>query len=112
MAMISQRLLFFKILLGTFTLLYRIFTKQPNIMLREILTLTINNIPVQYFIRFGRERQRFTFQPTLKNKEAPVFVIVIKDNELKIAGDIDERLAEQAREKVREIISNSIFDRF
>ena len=81
-------------------------------MLREILTLTVNNIPVQYYIRFGRERQRFTFQPTLKNKEAPVFIILVKDGELKVAGDIDETMADQAKEKVKEIISNSIFDSF
>ena len=81
-------------------------------MLREILTLTVNNFPVQYYIRFGRERQRFTFQPTLKNKEAPVFIILVKDGELKIAGEIDETMATQAKEKVKEIISNSIFDSF
>ena len=81
-------------------------------MLREILTLTVNKVPTQYYIKFGKDRQRFTFQPTLKNKEAPVFVIIIKEQELKIAGDVDEIMAEQAKEKVREIISNSIFDNF
>ncbi len=81
-------------------------------MLREILTLTVNKVPTQYYIKIGKDRQRFTFQPTLKNKEAPVFVIIIKEQELKIAGDIDEIMAEQAKEKVREIISNSIFDNF
>jgi hypothetical protein len=81
-------------------------------MLREILTLLVNNVPTSYYIKFGKDRQRFTFQPTLKNKEAPNFVIMVKDNELKVAGEIDDKMAEQAKEKVREIISNSIFDSF
>jgi hypothetical protein len=81
-------------------------------MLREILTLIVNNVPTQYYIKFGKDRQKFTFHPTLKNKEAPDFIIFIKDNELKVAGDISENMAEQAKEKVKEIISNSIFDNF
>ena len=81
-------------------------------MLREILTLTVNQVPIQYYIRFGKDRKRFTFHPTFKNKDAPEFVILVKDSELKIAGEIEEQMAEQAKEKVREIISNSIFDSF
>jgi hypothetical protein len=81
-------------------------------MLREILTLNFKNTPTQYYIRFGKDRQRFTFQPTFKNKEAPIFVIVVRDDEYKVAGDIDDAMAQQAIEKVKEIISNSIFDQF
>ncbi len=81
-------------------------------MLREILTLSVNNIPTQYYIRFGKDRQRFSFQPTLKNKEAPVFVILVRDGELKLAGDIDKVMESQAMEKVKEILSDNIFDKF
>ena len=81
-------------------------------MLRKILTLTVNNIPTQYYIKFGKDRQRFSFQPTLKNKEAPVFVILVRDGELKLAGEIDPVMESQAMEKVKEILSDNIFDKF
>jgi len=81
-------------------------------MLREILTLTVNHIPIQYYIKFGKDRTRFSFQPTLKNKDAPVFVILVRKGELKIAGELDKVMEVQALEKVREILADNIFDKF
>ena len=79
-------------------------------MINELLTLYVDDNPAWYYVRFGKERNRFTFQPTIKNKTAPVFVIWVRDGELKVAGDIPEHLAEQAKEKVREFLSDAIFD--
>ena len=79
-------------------------------MLKEILTLVVNGSPTQYYIKFGKDLRRFSFQPTLKNKSAPVFVIFLRDDELRVAGDVDNKLAEQAKEKVRTILSDNLFD--
>lgn len=81
-------------------------------MIKEILTLIVDGVPTQYYIKFGKERRRFSFHPTLKNKSAPVFIVFMRDDELKVAGEVDEQVAEQARQKVREILSDNLFDRF
>ena len=79
-------------------------------MIREILTLKVDGIPLQYYIFFGRDRKKFNIQPTLTNKSAPDFDVLVKDEELIIENDIDLSLANQAKEKVREILSNPVFD--
>jgi hypothetical protein len=94
-----------------FRLSYRIFTKQPT-MIREILTLIVEHIPTQYYIKFSKERTAFQFQPTLKNKAAPSFKIVVHGDQLEIPDNIDPELGEQAKGKVREILNNDLFDRF
>lgn len=79
-------------------------------MIKEILTLVVNGTPTQYYIKFGKDRRRFSFQPTLKNKNAPVFVIFLREDELRVAGEIDEQLSEQAKDKVKAILSDNLFD--
>lgn len=81
-------------------------------MIREILTLMIDKAPTQYYIQFTKDRRRFVFQPTLKNKTAPSFILLVSNKEITKEGFIDEKIEEQAKEKVREILSNSIFDQF
>ena len=81
-------------------------------MIKEILTLLVDGVPTQYYIKFGKDRRRFSFHPTLKNKTAPVFVVFMRDDELRVAGDVDELVAEQATLKVKEILSDNLFDRF
>jgi hypothetical protein len=81
-------------------------------MIREILTLVVDKLPTQYYINFERDRKQFLFQPTLKNKEAPSFTILVQGEALVLSETIDDLLAEQAREKVREILANQIFDQF
>lgn len=81
-------------------------------MIREILTLLVDGKSTSYYIRFGPERKRFQFQPTLKNKGLPSFVIRVEGGQLVTEEPLPEELAAQAREKVMEIIGNSIFDRF
>ena len=81
-------------------------------MIKEILTLSVDGVPTQYYIKFGKERRRFSFHPTLKNRLAPVFVVFLRDDELKVAGEVDDTIAEQAKRKVREILSDNLFDRF
>lgn len=79
-------------------------------MIKEILTLVVDKIPTQYYIFFERDRRRFNFQATLSNKAAPGFDIVVKGNELAVTVQIDDSLANQAKEKVKEILSNPVFD--
>jgi hypothetical protein len=81
-------------------------------MIQEILTLVVDKLPTQYYINFEKDRKKFLFQPTLKNRLAPTFYVVVKNNEL-VAEEIkDLEVADQAIEKVKEILSNSIFDNF
>jgi len=81
-------------------------------MIREILTLIVDNISTQYYINFEKERTVFNFQPTLKNKSAPVFMVIVNGDELQIPEAIDGDLANQAKEKVKEILDNMIFDQY
>lgn len=79
-------------------------------MIREILTLVVNNLPTQYYIDFEKDRKQFNFQPTLSNKSAPSFRIIVRYGELIEVEDTDPAILEQAKEKVREILNNPIFD--
>jgi len=81
-------------------------------MIREILTLVVDNIPVQYYIEFEKDRKQFNFQPTLSNKAYPAFRIIERYGELIEVEEISPVLLEQAKEKVREILNNPIFERF
>ena len=96
--------------LSTFTKLNRIFTKQAKAMIREILTLVVNKLPTQYYIEFEKDRKQFNFQPTLANKTAPSFRIIERYGELIEVKEIDADLFEQAKEKIKEILDNPIFD--
>ena len=81
-------------------------------MLREFLTLFVDAIPTQYYLHFEKNRKHFIFRPTLRNDAAPVFEIFVENDDLVIKGDVDESLEHQAKEKVREILNNRIFDQF
>jgi hypothetical protein len=79
-------------------------------MFREILTLVVDNIPTQYYINFGKERREFSFQPTLKNRAAPSFMIIVEGDQL-VTELADEKIAKQAKEKVSEILGSRLFDK-
>jgi hypothetical protein len=79
-------------------------------MIREILTLVVDKIPTQYYIDFDRDRKQFNFQPTLSHKTAPSFRIIERYGELIEVEEIDVALLDQAKEKIREILNNPIFD--
>lgn len=80
-------------------------------MIREILTLVIERQPASYYIIFTKERNRFVFQPTLNSKSNPSFILLVQNNEIVQDGTpVDDKVFKQAKEKVKEIISNSIFD--
>jgi hypothetical protein len=96
--------------LSTFTQSNRIFTKQAKTMIREILTLVVDKISTQYYIDFDKDRKQFNFKPTLSNKAAPSFKIIERYGELIEVEEIDASLLEQAKEKIREILNNPIFD--
>lgn len=81
-------------------------------MIREILTLVVDNVPTQYYIDFEKDRKQFNFQPTLTNKTAPSFRIIERYGELIEIEEIDPSLIEQAKDKIREILNNPIFDQF
>jgi hypothetical protein len=81
-------------------------------MIREILTLVVDDIPTQYYIEFEKERKQFNFQPTLANKTAPSFRIIERYGELIEVEEIDPFVLQQAKEKIREILDNPIFDQF
>jgi hypothetical protein len=80
-------------------------------MIREIFTLTIDKVPMQYYVRFDKDRMKFCFQATLKHKTAPSFTIRVIDGELIPEPVVDEPVLIQARQKVKEIVSDKIFDR-
>lgn len=79
-------------------------------MLREILTLHIDGIPMSYYIRFSKERTNFTFSPTLQHRSAPEFVIHVDEKEILPSSGIPQDLHDQASEKIKEILENSLFD--
>ena len=81
-------------------------------MIREILTLVVDNTATQYYIDFEKDRKQFNFQPTLTNKSAPSFRIVERYGELIEIEQVDPHLLEQAKEKIREILDNPIFGQF
>jgi hypothetical protein len=81
-------------------------------MLREIFILDIDRIPTPYYIRFGKDRKSFQFQASLKNRSAPSFVMIIRDENFITEPQVDERIVKQAEQKVRELVNDSIFDRF
>ena len=81
-------------------------------MIREILTLVVDNVPIQYYNDFEKERKQFNFQPTLTNKTSPTFRIIERYGELIEVEEVDPFLIEQAKEKIREILNNPIFDQF
>jgi hypothetical protein len=80
-------------------------------MIREILTLIVDEQPTQYYINFEKDRKLFSFQPTLKSKAAPSFTIEVTEGDLLVHEQIQEDILSQASEKVREILSNMIFDK-
>jgi hypothetical protein len=81
-------------------------------MIREILTLVVDNVPTQYYIDFEKDRKQFNFQPTLTNKTAPSFRIIERYGELIEIEEVDPLVIEQAKEKIREILNNPIFGQF
>lgn len=79
-------------------------------MIREILTLLVQNVAVQYYIDFDKDRRQFNFQPTLTNTSAPSFKILVRYGELiAVEQDIDPQVLEQAIRKVRDILDNPVF---
>ena len=80
-------------------------------MLKEIFTLESEGGLIQYYVLFTKDRNVFEFQPTYKNKSAVVFRILVRDGELVTEDNVPPSVLEGAREKVREIISNDVFDR-
>ena len=79
-------------------------------MIREILTLVVDKVPTKYYIEFEKDRKHFNFQPTLANKTAPSFRIIERYGELIALDEIDPSLIAQAKEKIKEILNNPIFD--
>ena len=82
-------------------------------MLREIFTLVIDRTPTPYYIQFEKDRKKFHFQANLKNKSAPSFIVMIdEDDDIITVPHVDEVIAKQAEQKVRELVNDKIFDRF
>jgi len=79
-------------------------------MIREILTLIVDNIPTEYYIDFTEDRKLFNFQPALSNNASPSFRIIERYGELIEIEEIDSRILQQAREKIIEILNNPIFN--
>lgn len=73
-------------------------------MTKVLLTLLIDKEPSFYHIRYGKERKRFTFQPGPGNLDAPTFVVLFRQGQWRIAGDISEGVAAQAITKVRQLL--------
>jgi len=80
-------------------------------MIREILTLQLDGVPIQYYVRFSKERNSFRFYPTLSGKSAPSFSITVIEEELLAEDGIEKALQEQAKKKVLEILNDAVYDR-
>ncbi len=80
-------------------------------MFKEILTLQAEEGPLQYYLLFEKEGRRFIFDPTFKNKSAPVFVILVEDDVLYTEGKISHQLEMQAQEHVRGLLTSGFLDR-
>jgi hypothetical protein len=81
-------------------------------MIREIFTLLIDGVPVLYYVQFNKDRQRFSFQAGFKNRSAPSFTIIVRDDQLITEPVVRKEIVEQAVKKVKEIVADKIFDRF
>ena len=81
-------------------------------MIRKILTLVIHNVPTQYYVDFEKDRKQFNLQPRLDNERAPSFRIIERYGELIEIEEIDSYIIEQAKEKIRKILSNPDRDQF
>ena len=81
-------------------------------MIREILTLVIEEISTPYYIQFEKDRMQFSFQPTLKNKDAPSFLIEVEGNQLVAREKISENIFQQACEKIQEIRNSNWYEQF
>ncbi|HUR12127.1 MAG TPA: hypothetical protein VM012_12190 [Flavitalea sp.] len=81
-------------------------------MIREILTLKVDNTSTSYYIQFEKDRKQFFFQPTLFNKTAPSFTVFVTGDEMKFREEVSADIRAQACEKIKEILSNIIFDKF
>ena len=81
-------------------------------MIREMFTLVVDRIPTPYYIKFEKDRKKFQFQASLKNETAPSFVVMLRDNDFITEPYVDEVIAKQAKQKVRELVNDKIFDRF
>lgn len=79
-------------------------------MIREILTLVVENVPTQYYIDFEKDRKKFSFEPTLTNKFSPSFTVEVSDGELITTDPIDSITLQQAKEKIKEILNDPIFN--
>lgn len=88
-----------------------IFYSAPT-MIREIFTLVVDRIPTPYYVRFEKDRKKFQFQATLKNKTAPSFVVFLQGDDLILEPYVDEVIAKQVEQKVLELVNDKIFDRF
>jgi hypothetical protein len=76
-------------------------------MQKEITTLFYQGKPVAYYVSL--QKDRFEFQPTLSNKEAPSFEVIFTSDKLHPSGPVDADLLEQAKEKVSSWLSSGLY---
>ena len=75
-------------------------------MTRELLTLIVNNVPIQYYIDFEEDRKQFSLQPLLTNQTAPSFRIIERYGELIEIEEIDPYILQQAKKKIIELLTD------
>jgi len=80
-------------------------------MATEILTLFVNNVPIQYYVDFEQDRKQFNLHPAPGNS-APSFRIIERYGELIEIEEIDPNIIQQAKKKIEEIIKNPNLNRF
>jgi hypothetical protein len=79
-------------------------------MTRKILTLFVNDIPTRYYIDFDKDRKQFNLQPEISGTSAPSFRIIERYGVLIEVEETDPGLIEQAKQKIKEILSDPNFD--
>ena len=79
-------------------------------MLREILTLNINDHPHKYYISFTPHLDEFRFEPTLSNEHAPRFTVFLKNGAWTSQPQLDKPLWEEVLRQIKELLTNGMYD--
>jgi hypothetical protein len=77
-------------------------------MKKLIVSFTLNNRIVRYYLEISEDQQHFIFTPSRSNKDNTEFTLTLKNNELKSEGIIPDGILEQAIEEIQSLLSNQI----
>lgn len=70
-------------------------------MKRFMVTLYVGKSRMTYHVEMP-DKKTFSFEPSLRNIEAPAFILTYTSSHWKAVGTDDERLIEQAKKEVKD----------